>query len=406
MVAVAPFDLARGPLWRALAIRIAADEHLLAITLHHIVADGWSMEILVAELAALYEASAAGRPSPLPALPVQYADWAVWQRAWFADDRLRERLAAEVEWWRQRLAGSAPLELPADRPLPASRSGRGGTRAASLPAATSAALEGLARREGATPFMVLLAAFQAQLARYTGSSSVAVGSPVAHRGRAEVEGLIGFFVNMLVLRTPVDGDPGFRELLARVREVCLGAYAHQDVPFERLVEELRPERQRGRNPLFQVVFQLEQPIAIERLGAAAAEVRRLETGTAKFDLTLSLVREREGFAAVLEYDAGLFDPATADRMLGHWRALAEGIAAAPGARLSELPLLTAVEAAQIRAWSGAVVESPGYPRQATIHGLFAEQAARAPEAVALDGRRRADLLRRVSTREPAAWRRG
>ncbi|MEO6194959.1 MAG: condensation domain-containing protein, partial [Thermoanaerobaculia bacterium] len=319
-VAVAPFDLARGPLWRAIAIRIAADEHLLAITLHHIVADGWSMEILVAELAALYEASAAGRPSPLSALPVQYADWAVWQRDWLRGGRL----AAEVDWWRERLAGSPPLELPVDRPLPASRSGRGGTRTAVLPEATSAALERLARREGATPFMVLLAAFQAQLAYYSfshssGAPAVAVGSPVANRGRAEAEGLIGFFVNMLVLRTPVGGDPEFLELLARVREVCLGAYAHQDVPFERLVEELRPERQRGRNPLFQVVFQLEQPIALERLGAAAAEVRRLETGTAKFDLTLSVVREREGFAAVLEYDADLFDPATADRMLGHWR---------------------------------------------------------------------------------------
>ena len=374
-VAVAPFDLARGPLWRAIAIRIAPDEHLLAIILHHIVADGWSMEILVAELAALYEAAAAGRPSPLPALPVQYADWAVWQRDWLRGGRL----AAEVDWWRERLAGSTPLELPADRPLPASRSGRGGTRAAALPAATSAALERLARREGATPFMVLLAAFQAQLAYYTGAPAVAVGSPVANRGRAEAEGLIGFFVNMLVLRTPVGGDPAFPELLARVREVCLGAYAHQDVPFERLVEELRPERQRGRNPLFQVVFQLEEPIALERLGAAAAEVRRLATGTAKFDLTLSVVRESAGFAAVLEYDADLFDPATAERMLGHWRTLAEGIAAGPQARLSELPLLTAAEAAQIRAWSGAVVES----RQSTIHGLFAEQAARAPEAVAL-----------------------
>jgi amino acid adenylation domain-containing protein len=381
-VAVAPFDLARGPLWRAVALRISPQDHLLAITLHHIVADGWSLEILVAELAALYAASAAGLPAPpLPALPVQYADWAVWQRAWFGHDRPRGAgIAAEVDWWRERLAGSTPLELPADRPLTALRSGRGGTRAAALPAAASADLERLARREGATPFMVLLAAFQAQLARYTGAPTVAVGSPVANRGRAEVEGLIGVFVNMLVLRTPVAGDPDFRELLGRVREVCLGAYAHQDLPFERLVEELRPERQGGRSPLFQVVFRLEQPIGIDRLGGAAAEVRRLETGTAKFDLTLGVVRERAGFAAVLEYDADLFDPATADRMLGHWRTLAQGIAAGPEARLSDLPLLAPAEAAQLHAWSGAVTE---YPRQATIHGLFAEQAARAPEAVAL-----------------------
>ncbi len=228
--------------------------------------------------------------------------------------------------------------------------------------------------------MVLLAVFQAQLARYTGAPTVAVGSPVANRGRAEVEGVIGVFVNMLVLRTPVSGDPGFAELLGRVREVCLGAYAHQEVPFERLVEELRAERQGGRNPLFQVIFRLEEPVAVERLGGAAAEVRRLETGTAKFDLTLGVVRERDGYAAVLEYDADLFDPATADRILGHWRTLAAGIADAPGARLSDLPLLSPEEAAQLRAWSGAVVD---YPRQATIHGLFAEQAGRTPEAAAL-----------------------
>ncbi len=380
-VAVAPFDLARGPLWRAVALCVSPDEHLLAITLHHIVADGWSLEILVTELAVLYAAAVAGEPASLPALPVQYADWAAWQR-----ERLRGgRLEADVDWWRERLAGSVPLELPADRPLTALRSGRGGTRATALPATSSAALERLARREGATSFMVLLAAFQAQLARYSLSHSsgvpmIAVGSPVANRGRAEVEGLIGVFVNMLVLRTPVAGDPGFRELLGRVREVCLGAYAHQDIPFERLVEELRPERQGGRSPLFQVVFRLEQPVGIERLGEAAAEVRRLETGTAKFDLTLGVVREREGFAAVLEYDADLFDPATADRMLGHWRTLAEGIAAGPETRLSDLPLLAPPEAAQLRAWSGVVAE---YPRQATIHGLFAEQAAREPDAVAL-----------------------
>ncbi len=375
-VAVAPFDLARGPLWRVVAFRVSPVEHLLAITLHHIVADGWSLEILVAELAALYEAAVAGRSAALPALPVQYADWAAWQRERLAGGRLE----AEVDWWREQLAGSTPLELPVDRPPTALRTGRGGTWSAVLPAAASAALERLARREGATPFMVLLAAFQAQLARYTGAPRIAVGSPVANRGRAEVENLIGVFVNMLVLRTPVSGDPGFREHLGRVREVCLGAYAHQELPFERLVEELRPERQGGRTPFFQVLFRLEQPVVVERLGEAAAEVRRLETGTAKLDLTLGVTREPAGFTAVLEYDADLFDPTTIDRLLGHWRTLAEGIAAGPELRLSELPLLAPAEAAQLRAWSGAGTD---YPRQATIHGLFAGQAARAPQAVAL-----------------------
>ncbi len=210
---------------------------------------------------------------------------------------------------------------------------------------------------------------------------MAVGSPVANRGRAEVEGLIGFFVNMLVLRTPVDGDPGFRELLARTREACLGAYAHQDVPFERLVEALQPERLRARNPLFQAVFQLEEPLATGRLGEAAAAVRPLATGAAKFDLALSVARGPEGLAAALEYDAGLFDAATADRLLGHWRTLLAGIAADPDARLSDLPLLTAAEAAQLRGWSGFTTE---YPRQATVHGLFAAEARRAPEAVAVE----------------------
>jgi proline-specific peptidase len=370
-VATAPFDLARGPLFRALLLRRGPEDHELLLTLHHVVADGWSLGILLAELAALYEAFAAGRPSPLPELPVQYADWAVWQRERMAG----EALESQIAWWRQRLAGAVPLELPADRPLAAPGPSRGGTSAASLPPALAAELERLARGAGATPFMLLLAAFQAQLARYAGTAAVAVGSPVANRGRAEVEGLIGFFVNMLVLRTPVDGDPGFRELLARTREACLGAYAHQDVPFERLVEALQPERLRARNPLFQAVFQLEEPLATGRLGEAAAAVRPLATGAAKFDLALSVARGPEGLAAALEYDAGLFDPATADRLLGHWRTLLAGIAADPDARLSDLPLLTAAEAAQLRGWSGFTTE---YPRQATVHGLFAAEARRAP----------------------------
>ena len=351
--AVAPFDLERGPLFRLLLLRRGAEDHELVLTLHHIVADGWSLGIFLAELAALYESSASA--PPLPELPVQYADWAVWQRERLAG----ETLAAELAWWRQRLAGSSGPRLPADRPRPAARSGRGGTRPAFLPAATAAGLEGLARREGATPFMVLLAAFQAQLARYGGTDSVPVGSPVANRGPAEVEGVIGFFVNMLVLCTPVSGDPGFLELLARTREVCLGSYAHQDVPFDRLVEELRPERRGARNPLFQVVFQLEEPLAVERLGAAAVAVERLETGTAKFDLTLSAVRQPGGLAATLEYDADLFDPATADRLLGHWRTLVEGIAADPGVRLSDLLPLAAAEAEQLRALAFEPEEGEG-----------------------------------------------
>ncbi|HEY4574079.1 MAG TPA: AMP-binding protein, partial [Thermoanaerobaculia bacterium] len=271
-------------------------------------------------------------------------------------------------------------ELPADRPRPAVQSFRGATLGRQPPPGLPGALAGRCRRDGVTPFMLLLAAFQAQLARYTGAPSVPVGSPVANRGRAEVEGVIGLFVNLLALRTPVEGDPRLPELLARVREVCLGAYAHQDVPFERLVEELRPERRLGSQPFFQTVFQLEEPLAVRRLGAVDVALEPLATGTAKFDLMLSVVRTPEGLAATLEYDADLFDPATADRLLGHWRTLVAGIAADPEVRLSGLPLLAPAEAAQIRAWSG--VETP-YPRQATIHGLFSEVARQRPEAVAL-----------------------
>ncbi len=374
--AIAPFDLRRGPLFRVLAVRRDAADHELLLTLHHVVADGWSLEVLLSELNVLYGAFAAGLPSPLPELPIQYADWAVWQR-----ERLQGTLLeTQLGWWRRQLAGAPTLDLPADRKRQAGPSSRGGTRQAALPAGTAEKIGRLARREGATAFMVLLAALQAQLARYTAADLVPVGSPVANRGRAE-EGLIGFFVNMLVFQTPVGGDPAFQELLARAREVCLGAYAHPDVPFDRLVEELRPERLRARNPLFQAAFQLDEPLSVRRLGEVAAAVRRLETGTAKFDLLLSVVREPRSFAAVLEYDADLYDPSTADRLLGHWRTLVEGIADDPRARLSELPLLTAPELAQIRSWSG---RTTAYPRQATIHGLFAEQVRRTPQAVALE----------------------
>ncbi|HEX9945239.1 MAG TPA: amino acid adenylation domain-containing protein, partial [Thermoanaerobaculia bacterium] len=375
--AARPFDLGRGPLHRAAIVRLGPKEHELLLTLHHIVADGWSLGVFFSELAVLYEAFAAGRPSPLPALPVQYADYAVWQREWLQGEILETQLA----WWRERLVGAPALELPADRLRPAARSGRGGVRATALPAGLPAEVGRLARRESSTPFMVLLAAFQAQLARYTETESVPVGSPVANRGRIETEGLIGFFANMLALRTPVGDDPSFRALLTRVREVCLGAYAHQDLPFERLVEELRPERQLARNPLFQAVFLVEEPLPARSLGGLAVEVRRMQTGTAKFDLTLGIEPGPDAWTAALEYDADLFDPATADRLLGHWRSLLAGIATDPDARVSELPLLSAAEAEQLLAWSGGAAE---YPREATIHGLFGEQARQAPDAVALE----------------------
>ncbi len=376
-----PFDLARGPLHRALAVRLGPEEHALLLTLHHVVADAWSLGVLFRELAALYEAFAAGRPSPLPELPVQYADYAVWQRERLQGGVLESQLA----WWRERLAGAPALELPADRPRLTARSFRGGVRKVALPGEIAEAAGEIARREGATPFMVLLAAFQAQLARYTRDEWVTVGSPVAHRDRSELEGLIGFFVNALALRTAVGDDPTFLGLLARVREVCLGAYAHQEVPFERLVEELRPERQLARNPLFQVVFVLEEPLPPPRLGGLAAEPRPVDTGTAKFDFTLAVEPGPEAWNVRLEYDSDLFDPATADRMLGHWRTLLEGIAADPSAPLSRLPLLTRPERQQVfTEWSDTGAAFPG---GLCLHHLVAAQAARTPEAVAVVGER-------------------
>jgi amino acid adenylation domain-containing protein len=342
-MSTAPFDLARGPLWRACALRLGPTRHTLVLTLHHIVADGWSLRILFSELVALYEALAAGRPSPLPELPVQYADWAVWQR-----EQLPGVLEAQLAWWRERLARLPVLVLAGDGSRSTSAAPRAGLRSARLPAPVAIELERIARRHGATPFMLLLAAFQAQLARHTGAPAVPVGTPVANRGRAEIEGVIGLFVNTLVLATPVDGNPTFLELLARAREVCLGAYAHQDLPFERLVEELRPDRDGGRNPLFQAFFQQEEPLPAGRLGEAIAEVGRLETGSPKFDLSLSVMREAEGFVATLEHDAELFDPATASRLLESWLRLVEGVASDPGAHLADLPLLDPAAAAEVR----------------------------------------------------------
>ncbi|HEX6864352.1 MAG TPA: AMP-binding protein, partial [Thermoanaerobaculia bacterium] len=375
-----PFDLEEGPLFRTTLLGLAPEDHALLTNTHHIVSDGWSIEILVRELAALYPAALSGEASPLPPLPLQYADYARWQRRWFEGEALAEQLS----WWKERLAGPPPaLELPADRPRPAVRSSRGASESAGFPAALGEALERLGQRSGATLFMTLLAAWKTLLLRMTGQEDVVVGTPVANRGRAEVEGLIGFFVNTLVLRTDLAGDPPFTGLLARVREGALGAYSHQDLPFDRLVAELSPERDLSRTPLFQVLF------ALHHLGGGDSELAPGLTArewgtpgtTAKFDLSLHLGRAPGELLGSVEYATDLFDRPTIRRLLSHLGVLLEGIAARPEARLSELPLLTAGELHQIVAdWSGTAT---AYPREATIHGLFAEQARRTPDAVAL-----------------------
>jgi non-ribosomal peptide synthetase component F len=298
----------------------------------------------------LYGAFAAGRPSPLPDLPLQYADFAAWQRAWLSG----ERLAAQLDYWRAQLAGLEPLALPTDHPRPSVQGFRGATLPIELGAELTEALKALGRREGATLFMVLLAGFQALLGRYTGQDDVAVGSPIANRTRSELEGLIGFFVNSLVLRADLSGDPGFRALLGRVREATLGAYAHQDLPFEKLVEELQPARDPARNPLFQVMFALQNaPAPPLELPGLTLSTLELDVRTTRFDLELYLWEDVGRLNGLLVYDADLFEPATAGRLLRQFRTLLEGIVADPERRLSELPLASAVELEQLVAWSVA-----------------------------------------------------
>jgi len=377
--AVRTFSLAEGPLVRATLLRLSERSHVLLWTMHHIISDGWSMGVLVRELGALYPAFAAGQPSPLPELPIQYADFASWQRQWLAGEVLDYQLA----YWKRQLAGAPPaLELPTDRPRPAVQSYRGAALPVQLPRALSEALAALSRQEGVTLFMTLLAAFQALLWRYTGQDDIVVGSPIAGRTRAEIAPLIGFFVNTLVLRTDLSGEPTFRELLGRVREMTLGAYAHQDMPFDKLVDELQPERDMSRSPLFQVMFAL-QNTPMPALSLAEVTLSPLEAArpTAKFDLTLMLEEAREGIRGTLEYRTDLFDRATIERMAGHYRTLLEGIVEAPGRQVSELPMLTAEELHEILvAWNDTGTD---YPADRCVHELFEAQAERTPDAVAV-----------------------
>ncbi|WP_437667767.1 amino acid adenylation domain-containing protein [Sorangium sp. So ce1182] len=374
-----PFDLAKGPLLRTTLLRLGEQEHVLVLTMHHIVSDGWSMGVLVRELGALYEAFARGLPSPLPALPIQYADYAVWQRAWLSG----EVLEAQLAYWKKQLSGAPPaLELPTDRPRPAVHTYRGAVLPVALPRELSTALAALSRREGVTLFMTLLAAFQVLLHRYTGQDDIVVGSPIAGRTHPQTEGLIGFFVNTLVLRTDLSRQPTVRELLGRVREVTLGAYAHQEVPFEKLVEELSPARDLSRTPLFQVLFSLQNaPMPALVLGDVKLAPVEVEQTTAKFELTLSFGETEEGLRGALEYNTDLFDAATIERMAGHYRTLLEGLVAEPGRRVSELSLLTEAERQKLLVtWNATEAE---YPRDTCIHGLFEAQVEETPDAVAV-----------------------
>ena len=374
-----PFDLTRDILLRARLFRLGEADHIFFLNMHHIASDGWSVGLLVRELRALYEAFVEGKPSPLPELPVQYVDFAVWQREWLQGEVLEKQLG----YWKKQLEGApALLELPTDHPRSAAQSYRGALTPWELPKPLLLALGELSRREGATLFMTLLAGFQTLLHRYTGSDDILVGSPIAGRNRTEIEPLIGFFVNTLVLRGDLSGNPSFRAFLGRTREAALGAYAHQDVPFERLVEELHPERNMSHSPFFQVMFVLQNaPWEAAELAGLEVTPMLIHSGTSMFDLTL-FVREREGVLhAAVEYNTDLFEAETIGRMLGHYQTLLEGIVANPEQRLSDLPLLTSAEREQIVVdWNWTEVT---YPRDRCLHELIEEQVERAPDAVAV-----------------------
>ena len=380
-----PMELEAGPLFRATLIRAAEDDQLFLWTVHHAMSDGWSTGVFDRELKALYEAFAAGREPPLAPLPLQYGDYAARQRERLSGDALRR----EAEWWRERLAGApALLELPTDRPRPAARSDRGETFGFELPGDVDARVDALTRREGASPFLVLLAAFQALLARWSGQDDVLVGTPIANRPTPELEGLIGYFANTLVLRGDLSGDPSFRELLARVRETTLSAYDHQELPFEKLVEELNPERSLSHTPLFQVAFVLQNLGAASsgddtdapRLGDAVLEPVGRERATAKFDLTLTLMQHGGRTVGHLEYAADLWERATMERLLGHFGVLLDAALADPEIRISDLPLLTGEERAELEA---RACPAASFPVDTTLHARFAAQAARTPGAVAV-----------------------
>ena len=382
-----PFDLAIGPPIRAQLLIVSPEENVLQVTLHHAVADGWSVTILLRELKALYAAFSTGGSSPLEPLPVQVADHACWQREQMSGPAFQEHL----DYWRQQLAGLNPLlELPADRPRAAVKGYRGAQKKFSFPPSLQNELRALGAGHGASLFMTLLAAFGVLIGRYTEQVDIACGSPIANRGRAEIEGLIGLFVNTLVMRIDLAGDPGFVELLSRVREMTLGAYAHQDLPFEHLVDIVQPERSMSHSPLFQVMFVLQSsqgPSSLPPAETAFSGLRfspvELESASAKFDLTLSLHESDEGLCGTADYDVDLFDAGTIERLVGHYEQLLWAIVRQPAKRLSQLDILTERERHQLLVdWNDTARSWPSSP-DTCLHDLFEAEARRRPQAPAL-----------------------
>ncbi|HGN3207395.1 TPA: pyoverdine non-ribosomal peptide synthetase PvdD, partial [Pseudomonas aeruginosa] len=381
-IVVQPFDLERGPLLRVNLLQLAEDDHVLVLVQHHIVSDGWSMQVMVEELVQLYAAYSRGLEVALPALPIQYADYALWQRSWMEAGEKERQLA----YWTGLLGGEQPvLELPFDRPRPARQSHRGAQLGFELSRELVEAVRALAQREGASSFMLLLASFQALLYRYSGQADIRVGVPIANRNRVETERLIGFFVNTQVLKADLDGRMGFDELLAQARQRALEAQAHQDLPFEQLVEALQPERNASHNPLFQVLFNHQSEIRSVTPEVQLEDLRleglAWDGQTAQFDLTLDIQEDENGIWASFDYATDLFDASTVERLAGHWRNLLRGIVANPRQRLGELPLLDAPERRQtLSEWNPAQRECAV---QGTLQQRFEEQVRQRPQAVAL-----------------------
>ncbi|MEH2037877.1 amino acid adenylation domain-containing protein [Nostoc sp.] len=372
------FNLTEDALLRTSLLRLQEEEHVLVFTIHHIVADGWSAGVIVREVAALYESFSSGKPSSLPDLTIQYADFAIWQRQWLQT----EVQLSQMAYWKQQLGGKLPvLQLPTDRPRPAIQTFRGRKQSWQIPKVLTEALKSLSRREAVTLFMTLLAAFKTLLYRYTNQADILIGSPIANRNRSEIEPLIGFFVNTLVLRTDLSSNPSFKELLRRVREVTLDAYAHQDLPFEQLVEELQPERNLSHTPLFQVMLILQNaPMEVLKLPGVILSPMEVETETAMFDITLFLTETEQGLTGVFEYNSDLFDAATISRIQGHFQILLEGIVANPDRHLSDLPILTATEEQQLLVdWNQTSADYPS----SCIHELFEAQVEQTPNSIAV-----------------------
>jgi amino acid adenylation domain-containing protein len=372
-----PFDLTRGPLLRAGLLRLDEEQHLLLLNVHHIVSDGWSEAVLVREVVALYQAHVTGAPHHLPDLPIQYADFSIWQRQQLQG----EALQTQLDYWRQQLEGVYPLNLPTDHARPNKDTFNGAVQSFVVPSQISSELKELSRSAGVTLYMTLLAAFQTLLGRYTGQDDIAVGSPIANRQLPELENLIGFFVNTLVLRSDLSSDPTFKELLRQVRKTTLDAYAHQDLPFERLVEEVQPERDMSRSPLFQVMFAFENfPKRTLELPLLRLDWLDLHNGTARFDMVLFMSEEAGEIHAALEYNNDLFDSSTITRFVAHLQNVLAEVVAAPETRLSRLRLLTETERHQIlEQWNGA----PGdYLLDTCAHRLFEATAAEMPDAIA------------------------